>query len=350
MTAPAGGEPEGPDRSAGRQPSREPVSAWVTTPRTLIPSSVSVLGAIVAVMPVTFVECDHDPEFEQAVLRGLEAVSVHNTDVRVCGDFSAAVSEFVGRPYEAERPGGVVGGRTLATADEGSVIFLNARALDDPNGREGMTLLQAVERLAAHEGCHVAMLGRGEELSEDELPGLSVVTHLMRQFTGIVIAEFRAERAVRLAGYPSPSHASDRLVSVVMEMFSVVRDPDCADPLVFAQSSAPICQGYLVDLAIAAAWGEVLGPPELLPLFDKGNSSRLHAALQDLPPADAPLAHFHDVLDGLTPLVVDALLDVGFEWTEEPNGAWGFYRRASDELVDRREATTGDWYAAQTQD
>ncbi|MCK0111920.1 hypothetical protein MWU75_07195 [Ornithinimicrobium sp. F0845] len=302
-------------------------------------------------MHTAFVDCDSNADVEEAIVRGLRAVDApEDTEVRVCGDIAREISQFQGLPYSADRPGGIVGGRTFLSPDGGPVIFLNNASLADEDVNGSSTPLEAVERLAAHEGCHASMDARGESLNEADLVGLTVPASLMRQMTDISIAEFRAESAVRTAGYSGPRHNDDRLAGVVAAMFEVLTDPASADPETFARAAAPICQSYIVDLSIAAAWGEALGPPELSPLFDRGNSSRLYQALQDLPPADVNMDQFNKVLDSLTPLVVGAVLDVGFEWTDGPYGGWGAYRRASDELLDRRVAITSRWYQTQMSD
>lgn len=299
---------------------------------------------------VIFEECEYRTDLEQAITEGLEATGVSDVEVRVCGDFTGSVTNFTGQPYATERLGGQVGGRTLHTGPGAEpVIFIDLVGATDPELLEDVSPVDAVRRLAAHESGHVAMIRSGEDLSDADLVDLSPLDHLIRQLTSICVAEHRCEKALRLADFRDASMSHDRLFGLVVETHEFLTDQASSDNLVFAQRAAALCQGYVIDLALAAAWDNELGPRELRDLVVGPQSHSLMATLRRVPPAAELMgvAEYKAFLDVLTPAVVGAAREAGFEWREQRNESFGCYRHISDDLYYQRLRVATTWYQEQ---
>lgn len=154
------------------------------------------------------------PRFEAVVESSLDAEVVadcmsalvsmagdEHCKVVISGDFSSSVRRLGGPPtYVSQRPGGIVGGKTIRRADGSIVVVIDAKCLR-PNSYVDKAWA------FAHEGGHVALHGRGEDryaLGAKSPPRSAA--DVFQNRAAEALEEFRIEKALRAQAIQGPSY------------------------------------------------------------------------------------------------------------------------------------------------
>ncbi|MCU1355894.1 MAG: hypothetical protein JWM89_1312 [Acidimicrobiales bacterium] len=131
-------------------------------------------------------------------------------DVVVSGRFERTVARLEGSAFGSERPGGMVGAKTLAGLDGRSVVVVPSQLLEPGSEMAALVPGGRPARILGHEGGHVAMNWRHEGL-EDVKAGWSLddsVVRVAARGALVAIEEFRNERALWSSGWPGSYQAA----------------------------------------------------------------------------------------------------------------------------------------------
>lgn len=268
----------------------------------------------------------------RSVVRGLSLAGAGHTTVYLAEDFTATVNSLSGQAtYDANRCGGTVIARTLS--DPPSTVVLNL-----PATAERRLSPEDLERIAAHEGCHVLMYDRGE------LKPVADHRGRLPSFLGVAegqIEEYRCElTVVRELGYPPSPHASpssvpDRLADAEETVLRALMDNVSATDggiemwnRVHGAAMVPLLKSLAETAGGAAALDSDLSRADLGPAREQWDDilaptweQRL-SLLRSLPPASQPFdqGSHADAVRELARLEHLMLADLGFAFADSNEG------------------------------
>ncbi|MEV0466642.1 hypothetical protein AB0I30_23190 [Nocardia tengchongensis] len=280
---------------------------------------------------------------------GLDAIAVTDVTLLVTDSFTDRVRGLDNNPdYRADRGAGVVAARTMHTSD-GHIIVVNAPQLRRRDPAD-------IERLLAHEGGHVLLGGRGEDIALRVRPArLTRWQWLLYCLGAIGIEEYRIEAALSELGYGESEtcdieHLESTMSTLNEEILGSVLDPATSgDPLELERRVIHAQQWLVKFLACVAPYRPARGLPALgVAAYARENWGdyigehwqRRVEFYESIPSAHEPLdATDLDVVlrRGLV-LEVELLRSLGFAYTTGTGGGYGFWRRGSNELFTRRVA------------
>lgn len=287
--------------------------------------------------------------------QGFESMGVENVHVVVTTNFVATVAELTtNTAYTATRGNGAVAAKTI-TGPDGSIVVLNYGELSSSSPA-------LIQRVAAHEGGHLMIGGRGcEETSGNRDPGDSDWRWLLKCLGATAIVEFRIEKRLAELGYEpaewgSAASVDQGLLAVNAEIVSAVCDPASNDPRhlhdavittlnhatkMLAYIAAPLASGRSgFEASQLSAAGQANWADYMAHTWDQ----RI-ATWGAIPSAAEPIAVevWRATLRECVVLEQKLLLDFGFVFEDAPGGEYGFYRRSSDAVFTRR------WHRLQAQ-
>jgi hypothetical protein len=292
--------------------------------------------------------CSVPAEWPEAMSRGLASMHVEDVRIVVTNRFVKTVSELTGKPaYTADRGGGAVAARTV-TGPDGSMVVVNY-------GEMASRSLADIERTLAHEAGHVLINARGTEETKGNRDSAETDWQWWLKCVGaLATVEFRIERTLADLGYPTaelaaPSAIEQNLLVTNAEVISAVIDPASADPVHLRDAVFTTLDHITKTLAYIAA-PIAAGQPGFSPLelSNEGQANwadyiaptwqrRLDLWRSVLPVAEpVPVKAWRTILRKSAALEQEFLRDFGFAFSNEPNGCYGFWRTASDELLEKR--------------
>jgi hypothetical protein len=292
--------------------------------------------------------CSVSADQAEAMAQGLASLNADNVRVLATGNFVEAVAEVTGNPsYTADRGGGAVAARTV-TGPTGSVVIVN---YDEVSSRSPA----GIQRLLAHEAGHVRIDARStEETSGNRDSDEADWQWWLKCLGAQAIVEFRIERSLAELGYPAAEwaaapHVDHSLLITNVEVVSAVKDPASADPAhlhdallatmnhatkLLAYIAAPIAAGQpgLAPSQLSAAgqehWADYIAPTwqRRIDLY-----ASIPSAVEPV-----PVEEWRVILRKAAVLEQRLLRDFGFAFRTLPGGRYGFFRKASDGVFDRR--------------